>query len=205
MAFVPFTATAQASVRHLWLGQEVENNLYFSWEGAAGGMDVANLAGNLLIYWTDNMMPLQSNTTQLLGVYVRSLVDEIAEIAFASPAGTINGGVSGDSCPSNASVAVSFRSGFSGRSSRGRNYWIGLPEGLVSGNVIADSLLNNIRTAYDGMIGDSAITPDARWVIASRQSGGVDRVVGVTYDVASVTYSNNTVDSMRRRLPGRGR
>jgi len=205
MAFVPFPSTVMASVRELWLGQEVENTLYFDYDGVPSGADVSEVASHLLTYWTATMMPLQSVTTQLLGVYAKSLAAEVAPIAFASPAGTVNGSVSGQSCPSNVSVAVSFRSGFSGRSGRGRNYWIGLPEGLVDGNVIADSLLNNIRLAYEGMIGADAVTTGATWVIASRFHDNAERLTGTTFGVESVTYSNNTVDSMRRRLPGRGR
>ena len=66
--------------------------------------------------------------------------------------------------------------------------------------------------AYNGILTTVTATPSPWvWVIVSRYSGvdgdgrPVPRVAGVTTPVTNVVAVDGTVDSMRRRLPGRGR
>jgi len=61
------------------------------------------------------------------------------------------------------------------------------------------------------LVGGAALPVGWEWVVVSRYSGTdvnddpVPRVTGIATLVSNVLFTNNTVDSQRRRLPGRGK
>jgi hypothetical protein len=116
----------------------------------------------------------------------------------------------GDPTPANVSLAVSFRTAGRGRSSRGRNYFVGFVDDQVTGNVVNNSDAVDIRNAYAALIA-AAATANVSWVVVSRFSGvdadgkPIPRAAGVTSLINAVSLVDNDVDSQRRRLNGRGR
>lgn len=115
----------------------------------------------------------------------------------------VAGSQAGNILPNNCSIAVSFKTGVSGRTNRGRNFWAGLLE-----TDVADQRVNNVRLAqikgmYEGLIGSGYIDPMWVWSVISRKElvpGGPGRAVPIT----TVSFNDDVVDSQRRRLPGRG-
>lgn len=101
--------------------------------------------------------------------------------------------------PGNVSCCISLHTATGGRSGRGRIYHYGLTAHAIDGgdgNWFNTADLGDIHSAYVDLMTtfDDAVS---KLAVASR-------VHGVAYPVTSVTVDNK-VDSMRRRLAGRGR
>ncbi|KKK69595.1 hypothetical protein LCGC14_2932440, partial [marine sediment metagenome] len=92
-------------------------------------------------------------------------------------------------------------SGQTGRSARGRLYWIGLTTAQLDvnenmiGAVAAAAIVTNIASMR-GSIGGSVWTP----VIVSRVNAGVKRPEGKTFTWTGESTVDTNVDSQRRRL-----
>lgn len=204
MAFVPFPNTALFEVLYLSDGQRVENTLYFDLEGGWTSGDLESMCAALLDYWTANMIPLQSNQVTLLGVEGTALDSSEGAFGAVYAPTPVVGGHTADVEPNNVTFAITFFTGFQGRSRRGRNFWIGIPVDNVSLSEVGSSYIADVLEAYTGIVtGIPSATGD--WVVASRFTDGAARVVGLTTPVAGVRVADLVVDSQRRRLPGRGR
>jgi hypothetical protein len=121
-------------------------------------------------------------------------------LAYVTP---IPGERAHESLPNNVALTVSFRTAARGRSARGRNYIAGLSDDQVLHNTVDASVASGLAAAYNDI--------PARleglgygWVVVSKKSGGVPRVAGLARPVTTAIVVDRTVDSQRRRLPGRG-
>lgn len=205
MANVYNDNVAQVDVLQRWDGQEVENTLYFFSTVPITPLSLDDLAINMRDRWQTEMLPLQSSQVAFFAVSVTHLTPVPAMFAI-SPALTPNiGGDSNPASPNNVTLAISFQTGLSGRSYRGRNYWIGLTEPNVFNSTVASGLRASIVAAYATMIGVDSVATNWTWCIYSRYVNNVPRETGLAQDVTSVAILDDVVDSQRRRLPGRGR
>lgn len=205
MASVYNDNVAQADVVHIWDGQTVENVLYFFYTNPINEAGLLNLATGLRDYWQTNMLPLMSSLVAFQYVEVTHLTPSPAYTATV-PANSPNvGGDSNPASPNNVSITVSFRTGVTGRSYRGRNYWLGLTEPNVINSSVNPAHAALIVDAYAGMTGPDTIATDWRWGVYSRYVNGVPRETGQFTDITTVLITDYVVDSQRRRLPGRGR
>lgn len=210
MPFVPVPNVLQVDVIYLLDSQRVENTLYFE---NADGWDLTSIAeftATLRTYIAEELMPLLATAIQLIEIVTR-LLDTASSIGFSLPVTPpVTGGESDEPTPSNVSYTVSFRTGLTGRSFRGRNYVAGLPNGKVAGNTIDSGFRTGLLAYYTGLR-TLAVDNGVIWVVVSRYSGvgpggvPIPRVTGVTTPIIAVGTFDNTVDSQRRRLPGRGR
>lgn len=203
MAFIPAIDTARCEIRYTCVGQRVENTLWFQHDtGVITEADREALGAYLEGWYNSEIKPLQSASVIYQEVYV---VDWSAENAGTSTvnslAGTTGAGVSPIS-PNNVTMAVSFRTALRGRSSRGRNYIIGLMESDVTGSIIEATTRSNWRNAYDAILVDPPT--DFTWSVASFYTDNVARVTALVQPINGVVVVDDYVDSQRRRLPGRG-
>lgn len=205
MAFIPVPNVAAIEIRQLEGLQQVENTLYFLHAGAITPAALQQLVQDMMDFWIANMIPVQSGYVQLLEVYGRSLDNVSGYEETVTPTSATFGAEGGDAMPNNVTICVSFRTGLTGRTSRGRNYWIGLAEGQVTSNLVNGSAIADILDAYTGMVGEEAVSAGWTWVVVSRYLNGSPRVSGSALTVTNVICTDNIVDSQRRRLPGRGR
>lgn len=107
------------------------------------------------------------------------------------------GGVAGAAEPNNVALCVSLRTAQAGRQARGRKYFSGIPKAEVDGNLISTDFCDAILNEMTSLILALA-TNGTELAIVS--------LVGLTVlPVVAALCVDNTVDSMRRRLPGRGR
>lgn len=203
MAFIPVTNTVMAELRFTLDGQQVENTLYFQraspWTAPLGVL----LGEHLLTWWTDFMADNLSDNIALDSVHVTDLTTVDGFAVDAVPDGSIPGVIGGDALPNNCAICISFRSEARGRSGRGRNYICGLARDSVVANTLTTGAGIAFVAAYNALpdvAGDSAAT----WVIVSRFLDGVPRDFGLTRSIITVILLDLTVDSQRRRLPGRG-
>jgi len=210
MPFVPVPGTAMAELRYFYLGQQMENTLYFFFDTASPPTALSDIGDMLITWWLANQQDNTSNQLSFVELFLTDLTTATSlALTVDTPAGTFGGKV-GNPMPGNVSLAVSFRTGGRGRSSRGRNYFVGLVEDQISGNTVNAGDAEDIRAAYQALIA-AANGIGSPWVVVSRFSGvdsdgkPIPRAEGVTSLITSVSLVDNDVDSQRRRLNGRGR
>jgi hypothetical protein len=139
----------------------------------------------------------------LILIIARSLESETAPAVERSVTGTCGLGAS-PGLPGSVAFVITKVTALRGRSFRGRIYHIGLSEADVTGNTVgvasADSILQGwvqYRTAVE-------TASASNMSVVSCEANGVPRLIGVATPVTALVLRDNSVDSQRRRLPGRG-
>lgn len=107
------------------------------------------------------------------------------------------GQLAGAPAPQNATQTISWRSGFSGRRNRGRSYTVGLNEGDAGDLDTINGTRTNGLAAIAAQLISSILAAGWELVVASYTWNQTRPILSAIVD--------NVVDSMRRRLPGRGR
>lgn len=212
MPFVPVTNTAAVELRMLMDDQQVENTLTFRLGATLTPSNLLTLCNDLEAWWIANYAPQTNAQNSLVEIVATDLTTATGPSISVSPVGGDPGGGSGDFLPMNASLAISFRTASRGRSFRGRNYFVGLSEGQVTGNTVDLAVVAALQDAYELLLPVGGIfTDDWIWVVTSRFSGvdvdgrPIPRAAGLTTPITNVVIVDRTIDSARRRLPGRGR
>lgn len=113
-------------------------------------------------------------------------------------------GTSGVPMPGSVTTSIKLSTGLRGRSYRGRMYWPAIGINDVSNGLLAtarrDAIVAAVNTLKTSLTSGS---PSDSLVIVSYRTGGVWRVTGVATGVTAASGHVN-IDSMRRRLVGRG-
>lgn len=205
MPFVRAENVVAAHIRYTLFSQLLENTLYFQTASNPTEGNIVTLAAGLMQQWIDEVMPLLTADLTLREVYAVSLDAIDAPTATATPgAGPVAGGVSNPGMPGNVTLCISFRSGFRGRSRRGRIYLPGLYETATQGNAV----LTTFSTAVVNAVGTAitALDPEGfSHVIVSKFTEGIPRGEALVTPVTAYVLTDDNVDSQRRRLVGRGR
>lgn len=203
MPFVPVPNTVQVEAIYEWNGQTVENVFYIestaAW-GESGISDILELVRDIIV---SDLLPTLSTAIQLVRLVGTLLdaVDSLSVVLNVSPPQA--GGVSAESLPNNVTYTITFLTSQRGRSFRGRNYVPGLTIDSVTANTIGATVrtaLLDFYVALRAAISESNYT----MVVVSRISNGAPRTTGVTTPITGFTTFDTTLDSQRRRLPGRG-
>jgi hypothetical protein len=207
MVYIPAPSVAQVEIRGTLDTQPVENVLYFLYKAPpVTPANVATLAMQVGQWWITNALPWLPVTYLFREIYATDLSTATSS-ASTWPAennpGTRNpaGGV----LPNSNTLCISFRTNQRGRSARGRNYWPGLSRSDVTNNSATLTLQQGIVGVYEALltlVGDDTI--NWYWVVLSRFTNGAPRPQGLTNTITSVLIVDSTIDSQRRRLPGRG-
>jgi len=125
-------------------------------------------------------------------------------LIYALPSGQ-TGGLSSPAMPSNVTFATSFRTGYAGRSKRGRAYWVGLAESQVAGDFVSTLAAEAIRGAWEEFGSILAGGFDGfTHVVTSYYENGEPRVTAAYNEVTSYVNVDTRVDTQRRRLPVAG-
>lgn len=201
MAFQSVPSTAEIVIEYSQNGKPLINTLYAE---KPGGYDLADLTalafvvdGNVAAAW----LPDQTQDTSYVQTTIRGLEFENDQVVSKNP-GAGSGGILSDGLPNNVTIAIKKSSGQTGRSARGRMYWIGIPaEKLTSNeNFVDTAYVTDIVDNMDSMRGSidgSVWTP----VLVSRFSNGLKRSTGKLFPWISNSAVNEVVDSQRGRLP----
>jgi hypothetical protein len=206
MVFVPATDVVQANLRFTLLDQQLENTLYFEFDnGGVQPADMQTLGTDLILWWGTHVAPAVVDDVFMREVYLTDLSSQTAPTVTVVPGTNVTGGGTAAPLPNNVALCVSFRTEGRGRSARGRNYISGHGENAVSGNTFTSTISNSIRDAYEELLDATTYTGSWTWVVLSRFEDGQPRLAGLVQPVTAVVLTDTTVDSQRRRLPGRGR
>ena len=211
MAFVPVPNVVQVDTIFLLDGQRVENTSYWFQET---GWDLSQIDAWLTDMNTviqTSLLPFLTSSIQLIELVAR-LLDTASSIGLSYVPDPIpSGSVAAEALPNNDTYTISFKTGLTGRSFRGRNY---VP-GLTIDSVVSNNITSAFRTAllaYYNALKAQASASGITMVVVSRYSGvnpitrkPIPRVEGVSTPITTFTTFDTVVDSQRRRLPGRGR
>jgi len=207
MAFVPFPKAASVELRGTLSGQQIETILGFEFDIVPIQDDLDDLAFACAQWWNADAKFFLPPNYVSREVFVRFL-DATDSLSATSTAGTGTVGLYGSAGVSNnVTMCVSLRTARTGRSHRGRNYWP-LAVEAVSGNIITAAIITDVPDLYKDFFLDPAfgVTPNGKWTwsVLSRYNNKAERAEGLATPITNVLVVDNVVDSMRRRLPGRG-
>jgi len=197
MPFQSVPSTIEVLVSGTFNGIPWQNTFYYNYVTPPDEETLGDLLDDLNAVISADWLELIPANVAVTSLYARDLENEVAVQSLLGLMGSV-GTASGAALPTFNSLAISRRSGFAGRSARGRIFWVGFTESQVSDNTVDGTLLNNIVTAienFDAAANLAGFTP----VIVSRWSGGVLRAEGVTYDIQTWFATDNKVDTMRSR------
>lgn len=203
MAFIPATNVAEVVLRYTQQGQQTVNTLYFL-RDEAWTLVAMNTLGEAIRDWYDELLStIQNQTTRLDTITVTDLTTQTSPSIDITEGLPITGTASGTPLPNNVTLAITFKTQQRGRSFRGRNYSVGMQTSYVSGNGALSTYVEALEASYDELNGDIMGDGSAQHVVLSRYSSNNPRTTGLATPVSSY-QANSTLDSQRRRLPGRG-
>lgn len=180
-------------------GQQVINT--FSYKYAGGAPGAAGLTDFATGWWNAVKTAYQaatSNQLRFLSVTVRDMGSSSGGQVVYNIPGTVLGNLIADPLPGGATLAVGTRSATVGRYSRGRFFLPPSTEDQQSAGIWANAFMTfitNLTLAIGGYTGPVSLP--ANIAVASRKKVALYLVTNFVWD--------NLVDSMRKRLIGRGR
>jgi len=203
MAFQAVPDTAE--IDHIFTlgGVTVQNVHYAERAGGYTQSDLQDVADAIDTVFAITYVTEVCDDVAYVKTEVRGLAFE-NDLVVEQNAGAGVGTHVGNSFPNNVTIAIKKLSGLSGRSARGRSFWIGVPRNET---IFDDE--NRLEPVYVTQIVDdiqavrNLISGLAGWnaVLVSRFTGGSKRPAGVTFDWADTVATDNRLDTQRARLP----
>jgi len=202
MAFTAVTTTVEAELLYELDEQLTENGLYFEFDDVISETDMEDLAGALVEWVTENLMPYLGANLVFRGVKITNLTTETSSVGEDLLTTPVPGSDTASGLSNNAAFCIQFKTAKRGRSYRGRNYIGGLSTAMrASLNTVTTAFVGHMVSAYNLLLVPDTIPAGWEWVVVSRQLDGVILAEGITTPVQSVGYADRTIDSQRRRLP----
>lgn len=203
MPFVPAPNCASVELIYTSNGQRCENVFNVSQASPFDQVSLAVLAA-LFKDWFNTELKMDLPGTVTLDLIVAKALDSESAPAIEFSTGLPIAGNMGawNQLPNNVTVAVRWSTELRGRSYRGRTYHIALSEEQVSGNTVDQVFATAILGRYEQLL-DDLDGLNADLVVLSRFHNGAERTTAVATPINRVSL-DRTIDSQRRRLPGRG-
>lgn len=196
--FVPAPGVVSVDAIFLQDNQKVENTYHYH---VSGTIDQAKLQGIATTYfsWMNARLGDWPTNVECISIYLRDLTTANSATAEGTPLTALIGTKTGAALPNNVTIALKRQTGLAGRANRGRLYWVGLTASDVSdANHIANSRVNQMRDALNTLMTAQVTDNAAQEVILHKKLGTYTPILGYT-------YSDLTLDAMRRRLPDHNR
>lgn len=204
MAFIPFPDGIMLEAIYATPGGAAENTMWYSTSSPITTTALEELAAEWYDRWDTNVAALQSASVQLAQIRVTSMESQFApQVEYTTSLPAAGQYVAAAILPSNVTLTCTFQTGLRGRSRRGRNFWIGTPEDKVVGDQCTLAYAEAIEDAYAFFNDIVATGATYQHCVASRQENNVVRTTGLLTPVSTYRV-DTTIDSMRRRLLGRG-
>ena len=200
MPFIPVPNTAEIVLHFTQDLQQLANVFNVKLDHVPSSADLGDIAAAFQTWWTTVINVQVPSSIRLVSITARDLTTE-GGAGIEVPVNTV-GGSSDPPLPNNCTVAVKWTTGLSGRSFRGRTYHVGLSRGMVVNDTVQPTPLPDLQHNYDTLrtaIGDLGFN----MAVVSRFHDRAPRVTGISTPIIACTVEP-TVDSQRRRLPGRG-
>lgn len=183
-------------------GQLVVNVYHVSTSNPITTVNLTALAQVFIDWWNTDGKTQSSAAMALDNVVVTDVSQQNGLQVQVDVSPAVPGTLVGADTPSNVAAVVSWRTGQSGRSYRGRTYWGGLIASEVSTNFISAPRIAGMLVAFASLRTAILATGNVL-VVASYRANGAPRVVGTPTPINSITMDTR-VDTQRRRLPFEG-
>jgi hypothetical protein len=184
--------------------QRIENVYNVKSGGGLLAADADRIEAVFANWWTTSARAQVGGSCSLILIVLDALDTQAGLHREYTSGWTAVGTAAGTALPGNVTSAVKLATGLRGRSFRGRIYWPALTASMIVGGQInatnataIQASVNLLRTTLAGG------TPSDRLVVVSYRANKAWRATGVATEVTSASTHLN-LDSMRRRLPGRG-
>jgi hypothetical protein len=202
MAFQKVVDTVEVTLVFQQNLENLTNTFHAEKPGGYSQEDIETLAAGVDTLVASEILPIITLDATYLRTEVRGLAVE-NDLFATDAASTGVGEQAVEGLPNSVTISLKKSSAFTGRSARGRWYWIGLPESNLGGNEnqVTSAKVALIVAAIEALRGGvlaGAFTP----VIVSRFTGGAQRSEGKTFDWIDTVAVNENVDSQRSRLAG---
>lgn len=203
MGFQRVPDTAQISIVFTYNGETCINTMYAEKAGGYSLGDLQALAAQVDVQVGSSFLHLQPPEVSYVKSEVRGLDQEndlVAEDSTNAGPGT----ETSLAVSNQVTFSIKKGSGLTGRSARGRVYWIGIPRSKLDGadenQLLAAYAAELVDAIEDQRVGINAVTG---WeaVLVSRFQGGAKRTEGTTFPWTTTTNVDTRVDTQRRRLP----
>ena len=191
-----FPTAYQVECRGALFGQQIEN----VWHCQGPDPFDAGAASNIASIFQTAYGALGNAISQdytLAEVFVHNLAGVASgefTLAIIPPQA---GNLPNPSLPGNVAFCVSLRTALAGRTTRGRKFFAGMDETLVTGNVLDSDAIGTLVSETNALI-NALIDNNTPLSIFSKTALTL-------VPVTTATAVDNVVDSQRRRLTGRGR
>lgn len=207
--FVPAPGTIQVDLRFRLDDQWISNTFYASrFVGNVTQADLLQLA-NITFNWYNTIHRNQCTTSLVLNeIYLRNISAQNGIVWSYTTGLPLAGTLTGQTAPNNVTFTISFRTGFAGKSYRGRVYHPGIrladiasaePNNLVPAR--AQGLVGSWETLRQNI---ASGMPQFRMAVVSRYANKAPRTSAEVTEITSVLAVDRVLDSQRRRLPKRG-
>lgn len=204
--FIPVPGVVKVQLIYTLHAQRIENVFNVRSGAGLGSADLDRIQGVFATWWT-NTGRLQCTNQLSLTLMVLDALDSVSGLHREYTTGwTAAGGNANQCLTTGQACAIKLATGLRGRSFRGRIYWPGIPTNMITANTgqitaaYRDALAASINTLRTSLTADSAVDT---LVVVSYMANGLWRTTGLATTVTSASAHLN-LDSMRRRLPGRG-
>lgn len=199
MAYIRLPLGIKVAVEYDWNGEPVVNIYHVVTPDPITSIKLTTIANVFITWFVGNLASRMSNEIALTGVTALNLDVANGEKIFAPQIPPFAGTIVGESVSNNVASVCSLYTAQTGRSFRGRSYIAGMAELYVAQNELDAAVAAGI--VADFVVLDGAlVAANCTLVVASFQSGGVPRAVGIATSTDSYAV-NLRVDTQRRRLP----
>lgn len=204
MPFIPAPNIVMVEIRALFDNQQVENRLMFNAQTTPTPAIVQEITEMVSSWAIDSYFDWLPSAITLREVVGTDLSNQNGVQHTEVPPAPVGGALVGEPMPNETTLCVSLRSGFRGRSARGRAYALGLTVEGVTGNIVATVISDGLVGVFQTLI-DTAAAAGRPMAIVSYFTNNAPRVGGPVYFlVETAVVTDNIVDSQRRRKPGVG-
>lgn len=200
MAFQTANQCAEVVMNFSTSGKAMANVCNFHNAGTYAPSDLQDLADAVDTIIDSDYLPLISSGTLYNSVDVRGLQDE-NDYVRSSAVNAGPGTASGSALNSNASLCVTLRSAFTGRSARGRFFAMPTVVGNTSAADTYSSGYGDGVVDFLELLQTTALPLGWTFVVLSRFNSGVKRASAVPFAITDIGYRNLKADSQRNRLP----
>lgn len=201
MAFIPCPDCASAAIKFDVNGQLCYNVLNFIRLSGYDQDNINELADAVDGWVGASYLAGVTSEVAYVETYVRGLsaATDLTALANAN-AGAGDLGTT-EALPANVTWAVKFSTGLTGRSNRGRAYWIGLPVSALDANenFVAVASADAIIALWEAL--PTALAA-SQWdhVVLSKFTNGSPRTAGVARKVTAYSYVDRKIDTLGRRI-----
>jgi hypothetical protein len=203
MPFIPVPDVAQVDFTYNWHGQICQNVLHYKLDGGFSAGNLISLANDAITEWGAGPKIQMTSNISLISVKCTDLSTENGPTYTTTAGLPLAGTLTAPSVPNNVAMVVTKRTAQRGRSFRGRLYHPAIASADVTANVISAGRVAAVVAAWTTMLQLDLGATTVDMVVISRYTDNAPRVLGI-WTLVDVLTADNTIDSMRSRLPGRG-